>query len=99
MEEIQVAARVCTASHVQHPRCNMHPKYYIQRFHGELPAKLHNTLMGFCKPEPSAIYPLSYSGTLENFLEKWDRPVLIVPKGEKEYGVIYVTQHNSFNPR
>jgi len=77
----------------------MHPNYYIQQFHGTLPDKLQKVLTGFCKTEPSAMYPFSYNGTLEVFLEKWNRPVMVFPKDEKEYGVIYITQHNNFGQR
>lgn len=77
----------------------MSHKYYISLFHGTLPEKLHTILLGLCKAEQSPVYPLSYTGTLENFLEKWNRPVMIIPKGEKEYGVIYVTHHSTFGQR
>ena len=77
----------------------MTQKYYIYQFHGTLPDKLMKTLLGFCQAEPNAIYPLSYTGTLEGFLEKWNRPVMIVPKDEKEFGMICVTQHSTFGSR
>lgn len=77
----------------------MHPNYYIQQFHGEIPEKLHKHLVSFCKTEPTTIFPFSYNGTLEVFLEKWNRPVMVFPKNEKEYGVIYITHHDHFGQR
>jgi len=74
-------------------------KYKISTFHGSLPSNLVKRLdeLSCYKQDEHLIY----EGSIDNFLQKWKRHVMIYPDTTNLAfdGTIFVTQYKTFSQR